>query len=126
MVQKLNIPLLIFYTLTEHDDYPTEGLAYKAKTDKMMLAHTIIMSLLGHFSDGWRSDPYWGDKVVLTYFKLLLADNDPWIGEDPGFKSLGPRTNNPYIIDLKIDEQDADMLLCEESIVTFILNYCTE
>jgi hypothetical protein len=124
IVRKLKIPVFIFYTLTEYNDHPNEGMAYKSKTDTMMLGHTMIRSLLGHFGHNWRSDPYWGDKVVLTYFKLLLAHNDSQIGDDPGFPSLGPRTNNPYIIDLKVNKKDADMLLSEESIIPFILKNC--
>jgi hypothetical protein len=62
--------------------------------------------------------------VVLTYFKRLLAQKEPGIGEEPGFSGLGPNTDNPFIIDLKIKRKDADKFLSQESIVQFLAGWC--
>jgi hypothetical protein len=43
--------------------------------------------------------------------KELWTHNDARIGDGPGFSSLGPRTDNPYIIDLKVKRKNVEILL---------------
>ena len=120
----IKIPVLIIYTLTERNVYPTEGFAYKAQTAKMKLGHTIIMSLLGHFNDTWRSDPYWGDKVVLTYFKGLLGEKDPRLDNHLDFTSLGPNEDNPFLIKWKMENENYKTFLSQRSVVEFFEGVC--
>jgi len=126
VIEDAKVPVLIIQTLTDRDDFtPISGaLAYKAKTDRMRLGHTLITTRLGHFSEIWQSDPFWMDQLVLTYFKRLLARQDSRIGEDPGFQSLGPNEDNPLIVDLRFKRRDADNFLSKDSIVPFLRGVC--
>jgi hypothetical protein len=123
-IQTVKIPILIIQTLTDDQTFINGALAYKAITDKMRHGHTLIMTRVGHYHEMWRSDPFWGDKVVLTYFKRLLANDNAEIGEDPGFGSLGPNSDNPLIVKLRLQKTDADKLLSQESVVPFLLEAC--
>ena len=126
IIETVRIPVLIISTLADRDDFaPVYGaLAYKTKTDRMKLGHTLILTRLGHFTEMWQSDPFWMDQVVLTYFKRLLARQDSRIGEDPGFQSLGPNEDNPLIVDLRFKRRDADNFLSQNSIVPFLRGVC--
>jgi pimeloyl-ACP methyl ester carboxylesterase len=118
-IERVTIPVLIIHTMTDNILFIDGALAYKAKTDEMKLGDTIIMTRLGHYQDTWQSDPFWADKVVLTYFKRLLAKDISGIGDYPGFDSAGPSLNNPLIVDLKFKKEDADKFVVQERIVSF-------
>ncbi len=118
-IEGVTIPVLIIHTMTDNILFIEGALAYQAKTRKMKLGKTIIMTRLGHYQDMWQSDPFWADKVVLTYFKRLLAKDIPSIGDGPGFSSLGPNTKNPLIVKLRFRRKDADRFVVQESVVSF-------
>jgi len=120
IIKSVKIPILIIHTMTDNLVFMEGALAYQAKTRKMKLGKTIIMTRLGHYQDTWQSDPFWADKVVLAYFKRLLAKNIPAIGDDPGFPSLGPNTKNPLIVKLRFRRRkDGDKFVVQESVVSF-------
>jgi pimeloyl-ACP methyl ester carboxylesterase len=125
-IENGKIPALIIQTLTDMDDAtPIHGaLAYKAKTAHMKLGHTLFMARIGHYHEMWQSDPYWADKVVLIYFKRLLAKNNSQIGDNPGFSSLGPNDDNPLIVHLRFKKTDAVKFLSQESIVPYLVAPC--
>ena len=123
-IEDVKIPVLILYALTDNQISADQILAYKAKTDKMKLAHTMIMTRLGHFHEMWQSDPFWADKVVLTYLKKLLARKDPKIGDSPGFLSLGPNAHNPLLVSLRVKKKDGGKFLSKDSIAPFLLDAC--
>ncbi|MFC1491309.1 hypothetical protein ACFLQ0_01820 [Nitrospinota bacterium] len=124
VIKDVRIPVFILYSLTENDDFATEGLAYKAKTDRMRRGHTMILPVLGHFHQFWMADPYWADKMALTYFKGVLAPRDTRIGDAVSFSSAGPATDNPYLIDLTIKKKDTDKFLIKTSVVPILSGVC--
>ena len=83
----------------------------------------MIMTRLGHFNEIWQSDPYWMDKVVLTYFKKLLANQTVAITDNPGFSSFGSNTTNPFILDVKFKkkEEDVNKFLAPSSVASYLV-----
>jgi pimeloyl-ACP methyl ester carboxylesterase len=125
-IGSVRIPTFIVYTLTDDQTFAHEMLAYQAKTRRMKLGETLILARLGHFHELFQADPYWIDQTVLTYFKRLLARNNPQIGADPGFPSLGPNSDNPLIVDVRVERDDRDDLVSQQSIVPFMRGTCPE
>ncbi len=123
-IRGVKVPVLIIHTLTDDQTFANGALAYQAQTRKMPLAHTLLMALSGHYHEIWQSDPFWADKVVLTYFKRLLANDSSEIGDDPGFGPVGPNTDNPLIVKLKFKKKDADKFLSQDSVVPFLIDAC--
>ena len=121
-LEGVKVPVLIIHTLTDNQTFANGALAYQAQTRKMPLAHNLIMTRVGHFHELWESDPFWAEKVVLTYFKRLLGGNNSAIGDDPGFGPLGPNTDNPLIVNLLFRRRDAEKFLSQESIVPFLID----
>lgn len=124
LLDDVNVPALVIWTLADETDTARSAFAYKAKSERMKLAHSLIMARLGHASEMWQSDPFWADQVVLTYFKRLLAKKNSLIGENPGFSSLGPNTDNPFIVELKVRPEDADKFLSKDSIAPYLVAAC--
>ena len=117
----VTIPTLIIWTLADETDMARSAFAYATKTAKMKRAHTIMMSRLGHFNEIWRSDPYWMEKAMLTYFKSVLEPVTGLIGNDPGFASYGPRTANPYLLNFNLRKFDTAMFLSQDSISDYLV-----
>lgn len=117
----VTIPTLIIWTLADETDVARSAFAYAAKTAKMKLAYTMMMSRLGHFDEIWRSDPYWMEKTILTYFKSALASVTGSMGTDPGFASGGPRTTNPYFLNVNLKKFDPAMFLSQDSISAYLV-----
>jgi hypothetical protein len=125
-IRDVRIPSFIVYTLTDDQTFAHEALAYQARTQRMKLGETLILARLGHFHEIWQADPFWMDQTVLTYFKRLLAKDNPQIGTNPGFMKLGPNDNNPLIVDVRVERNDRDDLVSQDSIVTFMRGICPE
>lgn len=123
-IQGVKVPVLIIHTLTDDQTFANGALAYEAQTRKMPQAHTLLMVLSGHYHEIWQSDPFWADKVVLTYFKRLLARKNPALGDDPGFGPFGPNTDNPVVVNLFFNRRDAKKFLSQDSIVPFLIDAC--
>ena len=123
-IQDVKVPVLIIHTLTDNQTFANGALAYQAMTAKMPLAHTLLMARIGHYHEIWQSDPFWADKVVLTYFKRLLAKDSSEIGDHPGFGPVGPNTDNPLIVNLRFKKKDADKFLSQQSVVPFEVDAC--
>src|SRR5262245_6770256 len=123
-ITNVEIPSFIIYTLTDDQTFAHEMLAYQAKTRRMKLGETLILARLGHFHELFQADPFWIDQVVLTYFKRLLAKDNLQIGADPGFPSIGPNSDNPLIVDVRVDRDDRDDLVSQQSIVPFMRGIC--
>jgi hypothetical protein len=126
VIENVDVPSFIVQTLTDDQTFIHEALAYKVKTDKMKIGEILLLARLGHFHEMWQADPFWMDRTVLTYFKGLLANNDPQIGDDPGFQKLGPNDDNPLIVHLRFRREDADKFLSQESIVPFMRGVCPD
>jgi hypothetical protein len=125
-IANVTVPVLIIQTLTDTDDAtPINGaLAYQAATAPMKLGQTLLTAGIGHYHEMWQSDPFWIDKIVLAYFKILLAKNNSQIGENPGFASVGPNPNNPLLVDLSFKKKDAVKFLSQDSIVPYLAAPC--
>ena len=121
LLDDVTIPTLIIWTLADETDAARSAFAYAAKTAKKKLAHTTMMSRLGHFNEIWRSDPYWMEKAMLTYFKSVLEPVSGLIGNDPGFESGGPRTANPYLMNFNLRKFDPAMFLSQDSISDYLV-----
>ena len=117
----VTIPTLVIWTLADETDVARSAFAYAAKTAKMKLAYTMMMSRLGHFDEIWRSDPYWMEKAMLTYFKSALASVTGAMGTDPGFASGGPRTTNPYLLNVNLRKYDPAVFLSQDSISSYLV-----
>ena len=117
----MTIPTLIVWTLADETDVARSAFAYAAKTAKMKLAYTMVMSRLGHFDEIWRSDAYWMEKTMLTYFKSVLEPSTGSIGINPGFSSGGSRTSNPYLLNLNLNKYDPAMFLSQDSISSYLV-----
>jgi hypothetical protein len=123
-IESVKIPTFVVYTLTDDQTFAHEMLAYQAKTRRMKLGETLILARLGHFHELFQADPFWIDQVVLTYFKRLIARDNLQIGADPGFPSLGPNSDNPLIVDVRVERDDRDDLVSRQSIVPFMRGIC--
>ena len=121
LLDAVTIPTLIIWTLADETDAARSAFAYAAKTAKKKLAHTTMMSRLGHFNEIWRSDPYWMEKAMLNYFKSVLEPVSGLIGNDPGFESGGPRTANPYLMNFNLRKFDPAMFLSQDSISDYLV-----
>jgi hypothetical protein len=126
VIEDVTVPAFIIYTLTDDQTFIHEALAYKARLRKMKRGEILLLARLGHFHEMWQADPFWMDRTVLTYFKRLLAQDDSRIGDDPGFQKLGPNDDNPLIVSLRFEHEDAAKLLSQESIVPFLRGVCAD
>jgi len=80
------------------------------------------MTRVGHFHEIWQSDPFWGDRLALVYFKRMLALGNATITTDPGFAALGPNTSNPVLVHPGFGAAAPGKLVSGDSIVPYLGN----
>lgn len=126
-VKDITDPLLIINSLNDNDVTPEQGFAFHLKSQDVDAVETLTLAQGGHNNLLWRSDPFFMNLAILTFFKNTIGAEYGGVTKDPGLTNLGPNQDNPYWVKLPKNMPGLDNLLYNEPVEVFqdvLINNC--